>query len=251
MFQSLQSTRLSDSVFRQVFNLITEGKLAAGDRLPPERELASAFGVSRSSVREGLRALDQLGLVDVRQGSGAFVKDTWRAGSGMLWLPWLIEHRDQVLEIVEAREIIEPVIAGVAATKASAAEKSELAQFLSDLEEALKASDVLAAVAADCAFHARIAQIANNGLLEMLVRSMHSVVHSNIAGPYHHETLIGRQALTEHATILAAIVKGDPDAATAAMRLHVSAVRRTLEATVKAANEQPINGTAKPGSDAE
>jgi GntR family transcriptional regulator, transcriptional repressor for pyruvate dehydrogenase complex len=245
-FEAVGSVRLSDAVFRQVFQLITGGKLAPGERLPPERELASTLGVGRSSVREGLRVLDQLGLVDVRQGAGAFVmKDIWRARSGLLWLPWLIENREQVIELLQAREVLEPPIAGLAAANASDRDKEELRCIHAKLEAALAANAVEEAVTQDSAFHARIAQLAKNSLLEMLVRSMHEIVHSNIAGPYHFKSQVGTKAVREHAKILSAIVSGDVEDAGEAMRLHLRNVRATLEAAVRSARRSDKDAAAR------
>jgi DNA-binding FadR family transcriptional regulator len=251
-FEALESIRLSDGVFRQVFQLIANGTLAAGERLPAERELARSLGVSRSSVREGLRVLDQLGLVDVRRGAGVFVvKDTWKASSGLLWLPWLIEHQEQVIELVRAREVIEPGIASLAALSLTHRDKDDLTLIQDDLARALATEDFERAVALDGAFHTRIAEITKNKVLETLVRSMHAIIHRNIGGPYHFKHHIGDKALHEHSKILSAIIDRSPLRAATAMRTHLCNVRATLDDAVRNAKSTnrsfPVDGRKRLG----
>jgi len=237
-FEMLAPVRLSDGVFRQIFRLISNGTLEAGERLPPERELARNLGVSRSSAREGLRVLDQLGLVDVRQGAGAFiVKDTWRAASGLLWLPWLIEHRDQVVELLQVREVVEPEVAKIAAAAAMDKDRKDLESIHDEFSRALAAKDSDAAVALDREFHTRIAAISKNKILATLVGSLHEIVHQKIGGPYHYRTRIGSSAIREHARVMEAIAKGSGARAATAMRLHLRNIRSTFENAIGTAEE--------------
>jgi GntR family transcriptional repressor for pyruvate dehydrogenase complex len=163
------------------------------------------------------------------------MENTWRAKSGLLWLPWLIEHREQVIELLQAREVFEPAIASLAAANVRSKDKDDLKRIHARLEAALAENAIEEAVAQDNAFHTRIAQVAKNNLLEMLVRSVHEIVHSNIAGPYHFTSQIGRKAVCEHAEILDAIVSRDVEGAGTAMRLHLNNVRKTLESAVRSA----------------
>jgi GntR family transcriptional repressor for pyruvate dehydrogenase complex len=237
-FETLAPVRLSDGVFRQIFRLISNGTLEAGERLPPERELARNLGVSRSSAREGLRVLDQLGLVDVRQGAGAFVvKNAWKAGSGLLWLPWLIEHRDQVIELLQVREVVEPEMAKIAAGAATSQDRRDLRSIHDEFSRALAANDSGAAVALDREFHARIAEVSKNKTLATLVSSLHEIVHQKIGGPYHYRTCIGASAIREHAKLLEAIGKGSGARAATAMRLHLRNIRATFENAIGSAGE--------------
>jgi GntR family transcriptional repressor for pyruvate dehydrogenase complex len=245
-FEAIAPVRLSDGVFRQVLQLITNGILGAGERLPPERELAKTLGVGRSSVREGLRVLNQLGLVEVRQGAGAFVvKETWKTGGGgLLWLPWLIEHREQVVELLQVREVMEPELSNIAASTAVGQDKRELAEIHKEFAAALDHDEFDRAVDLDRKFHTRIAEISKNKVLITLINSLHDILHQKIGGPYHYRSHIGGSALREHAKILAAIENDNGARAAAAMRTHLRNVRVTFE--LAADNAAEIAPSAEP-----
>src|SRR5438132_9065097 len=114
----IKSTRIYQEIVRQVKAMIAEGRLKSGDQLPPERDLAEKFVVSRTSVREALRALESLGLVEIRPGEGTFVRE--------VSVEWLIEPLARVMasqrveggERCGARTVLEPGIAALPASRA-------------------------------------------------------------------------------------------------------------------------------------
>src|SRR6266571_2736546 len=116
----IKSTRIYEEIVRQVKQLIAEGRLKSGDRLPPERELAEKFVVSRTSVREALRALESLGLIEIRAGEGTFVRQvSVDALVGPLAL-MMTSQREAIGELFEARRVLEPAIVALAAIGAAA-----------------------------------------------------------------------------------------------------------------------------------
>src|SRR3989475_9716028 len=118
----IKSTRIYEEIVRQVKQLIAEGRLKTGDRLPPERELAEKFVVSRTSVREALRALESLGFIEIRAGEGTFVREmSVDELVGPLALV-LTSQREAIGELFEARRGLEPAIAALAAGRRAAAE---------------------------------------------------------------------------------------------------------------------------------
>src|SRR5437867_12526511 len=115
----IKSTRIYEEIVRQVKQLIAEGRFKSGDRLPPERELAEKFVVSRTSVREALRALESLGLIDIRPGEGTFVREvSIDALVGPLAL-LMTTQREAIGELFEARRVLEPALAALAARRAT------------------------------------------------------------------------------------------------------------------------------------
>ncbi|MEK8035520.1 MAG: GntR family transcriptional regulator [candidate division NC10 bacterium] len=128
--EPIKSARIYEEIVRQVKQLIAEGKLKSGDRLPPERDLAEKFVVSRTSVREALRALESRGLIEIRAGDGAFVRDisveTLIEPLALVILP----HREAVGELFEARRLLEPAIATLAARRATPEEIAEMERIL-------------------------------------------------------------------------------------------------------------------------
>src|SRR2546427_11748123 len=115
----IKSTRIYEEIVRQVKQLIAEGRLKSGDQLPPERDLAEKFVVSRTSVREALRALESLGFVEIRPGEGTFVREmSVDSLVGPLALV-MTAQREAIGELFEARRVLEPSIASLAASRAT------------------------------------------------------------------------------------------------------------------------------------
>src|SRR5256886_5196584 len=122
----IKSTRIYEEIVRQVKQLIAEGRFKSGDRLPRERELAEKFVVSRTSVREALRALESLGLIAIRPGEGTFVREvSIDALVGPLAL-MMTSQREAIAELFEARRVLEPAIAAPPAGRATPGEGQEM-----------------------------------------------------------------------------------------------------------------------------
>src|SRR3990172_8208466 len=119
MLKVIKKTRIYEEVVSQIHDLIREGKLKASDQLPSERELAETFKVSRTSVREALRALETQGLVVSRTGTGTFVADLPIESLVAPLATLLIEEKSALADIFEMRKLIEPRIAALAAEKAT------------------------------------------------------------------------------------------------------------------------------------
>src|SRR5215472_15074118 len=128
--QPIAGTRIYAEIVRQIRNLINEGKLKSGDKLPPERDLAERFRVSRASVREALRALESMSLIEIRLGEGTFV----RGGSvDSLVEPLalvILAEREAVEDLFEARRLLEPPIAELAARRSTKEEIEEMERIL-------------------------------------------------------------------------------------------------------------------------
>src|SRR5437899_11653067 len=128
----IKSTRIYEEIVRQVKQLIAEGRFKSGDRLPPERELAEKFVVSRTSVREALRALESLGLIAIRPGEGTFVREvSIDALVGPLAL-MMTSQREAIAELFEARRVLEPATAALGARRATPDEVQDMERILED-----------------------------------------------------------------------------------------------------------------------
>ena len=107
LFESVKPKRLSDSAVDQILNLVNTGQLTPGSRMPPERELITRLGVSRTSLREAIRILETLGVLRVVPGRGTWVRDDYQRPSLGDTLAWLPNHEHDVLQLFEVRETIE------------------------------------------------------------------------------------------------------------------------------------------------
>jgi GntR family transcriptional regulator, transcriptional repressor for pyruvate dehydrogenase complex len=219
--EPIKSTRIYEEIVRQVKQLIAEGKLKSGDRLPPERDLALKFMVSRTSVREALRALQSRGLVEIRAGEGAFVRDisveTLIEPLALVILP----HREAVGELFEARRLLEPAIAALAARRATDEELGEMERILD--QQSREVSQGRTGVTQDAALHAAIANSAHNRAITRIVNALIDLLTQS-----REESLLtpGRPTRSheDHRRILAAIKRRDEVAAHRAMLDHLIAV---------------------------
>src|SRR5207247_5586153 len=159
----IKSTRIYQEIVRQVKAMIAEGRLKSGDQLPPERDLAEKFVVSRTSVREALRALESLGLVEIRPGEGTFVREVSVESMIEPLALVMASHREAIGELFEARRLLEPAIAALAARRATPDELAEMERILEDQAKAIAAGKT--GLTQDAAFHAAIGAAAHNGAL--------------------------------------------------------------------------------------
>ena len=209
---------LPDRLSVDIERLILDGKLAPGERLPPERDLAEHFGVSRVSIREALRELENRGLIDRRPGRGTIVLSPGeRVDVSDGALGKLAALRPELHDIMELRAIVEPPIARITATRAT---DRDIAQ-LRELVEAMEVDVTKERYAElDRAFHQAIAQYAHNPLLELINEQIAQQIAPSRASRY--QTKARRQASSvSHRRIFEAIAAGNAQLAEDEARAHV------------------------------
>lgn len=209
------------------------GAWGPGDRLPRESELAAELGLSRNSLREAVRALSQLRVLEVRQGDGTYVSSL--EPRLLLESTGFVSHLllgDTELELYEVRRILEAAVAALAAGRIDTHEKAELAQSLERMREA---RDVEELVEADVAFHAVIAKAAGNAVLTSLLASL--ATRTMRARLWHGREADGAldETREEHRRIYDAIMAGDPELARAAATAHIASSERWLKGQLAAA----------------
>jgi GntR family transcriptional repressor for pyruvate dehydrogenase complex len=217
----IKSTRIYEEIVRQVKQLISEGRFKSGDRLPPERELAEKFVVSRTSVREALRALESLGLIEIRPGEGTFVREvSIDALIGPLALV-MTSQREAIGELFEARRVLEPAIAALAANRATPDEVQEMERILEDQAREIAAGRT--GLAQDAAFHAAVGTAAHNRAITRLV---HAIMDLLTQSREESINTPGRPSRShqDHRRIVQAIARRNSDAARQAMLDHLVAV---------------------------
>jgi len=244
--EPIKSARIYAEIVRQVKQLIAEGKLKSGDRLPPERDLAEKFVVSRTSVREALRALESRGLIEIRAGDGAFVRDisveTLIEPLALVILP----HREAVGELFEARRLLEPAIATLAARRATPEEIAEMERILK--AQGKEVAEGRTGVAQDAAFHAALAGSAHNRAISRIVNALMDLLTQS-----REESLQtpGRPARShrDHLRILEAIRRRDEMAAHRTVLDHLIAVEGLVmgaQGAVARAGDEPCPGRKTP-----
>jgi len=212
-----------------------KGTLKAGDQLPAERELALQFGVSRTAVREAVKALREKGLVEAYSGRGTFVTDgTSQAIRQSLDLMMKIGQPEGSTQLAEVRAILEPEIAALAATRAEEQHIATMREAVAVMDRSL--SDPDAFIEADLDFHLSLAEAAANPLILSLIDSIVGLLREQRMrvfkvnggperGQFHHKH------------ILEAVERRDSEKAREAMRAHLRQVREDCQ--VETGEEQP------------
>jgi GntR family transcriptional regulator, transcriptional repressor for pyruvate dehydrogenase complex len=223
-FESIRRNKVYEEVARQLERMILK-KLHPGDKLPSERELAESLGVSRSSIRDAIRSLELVGLVEPRQGSGTVVREI-SADTVMNPLTNVLRHKvELVMELIDFRKMLEPPLAGRAATHASEEELDEMEDILHRQETKFRAGEL--AIEEDSEFHYAIAMASGNSVVLKILDFVMDLLRETRERSLQTE---GRphKSLAGHRKILAAIKRRDPEAAKAAMRRHIEDVEEIV-----------------------
>ncbi|MFN2204794.1 MAG: FadR/GntR family transcriptional regulator [Candidatus Promineifilaceae bacterium] len=223
-FSPLQKQQtVAEAISAEILKLLRQKELKAGDKLPPERELAEMLGVSRPSLREALRALSIMKVVEVRQGDGTYVS--------ALNPEELVEHLEFVfmlddsttLQLFEARKIVEPGNAALAAQRISDEELAQLRAYLDESERGYDDPETFLQI--DIELHELITRAARNPLLERFMASISALGRAS-----RHKTVrlsgVTKPTVDHHRRIVAALEAHDPQAASAAMLRHLEHIEQ-------------------------
>jgi GntR family transcriptional regulator, transcriptional repressor for pyruvate dehydrogenase complex len=220
MFAPVAVARASSAIAEQIRTAIVTGQLGAGDRLPPERELAEQFGVSRVTVRDALRALEAMGLIDVRVGArgGAFVTVPSGAVVGQTMSDMMMMQAITPEDIVEARLIVELGTITIACSRATDEDIARVRELADGAREALAAGRYTRELSWD--FHALLAGITHNGAIEGLTQSFRSSLSMHPIRSREGARAFER-TVEEHDRILSALERRDGAAARSELATHL------------------------------
>jgi GntR family transcriptional regulator, transcriptional repressor for pyruvate dehydrogenase complex len=214
--QSIEPRRLYRQIADQLRGLLELGEFAAGARLPPERDLAAQLGVSRPSVREALIALEVEGIVEVRMGSGIYVRPVGAARARPV-------SAQSPLETIRARQLIESELAAHAAVHMKKAQVAGLKNALALMRQEVASGHT--PTLGDRLFHLRIAEAADNSVLHRVVSELFDERRNPLFEQLgsHFETAVSwAAAIEEHQAVVDAIARHEPEHARAAMATHLS-----------------------------
>jgi GntR family transcriptional regulator, transcriptional repressor for pyruvate dehydrogenase complex len=213
--------RLIDEAAERIQQLINQQAIKPGSRLPSERDLATQLGLGRTSIREGLRTLEMVGLIETVPGKGIFLRESLGAPFKKLIQSWLSLHKGTVQELIELREAIETQAAYLTAMRAAPKDIHDMVRAVEVMRQATEVNNAEGFVEADNNFHDIIARTTGNSLLR---RSLASIAHEiqtfRLATALIGPSMLAR-SLSDHEKILAAIKSRDPAAAQLAMREHI------------------------------
>jgi GntR family transcriptional repressor for pyruvate dehydrogenase complex len=217
---------VTDAAILKIKEMIVTGRLGPGDRLPPEQQLSEELGLSRSSLREAVKALEVIRVLDVRRGDGTYVTSL-EPRLLLEAMSFVVDlHRDaSILEMFQVRRMLEPQAAAIAARLMNEDRASELEALFAGMEAE---PSVEALVDHDVAFHGAIVGIAGNEYLSRLIDALSSsTVRARIWRGITQQGSVGR-TVDEHRAILDALRHGDADLAEALMLAHIAGVERWL-----------------------
>jgi GntR family transcriptional repressor for pyruvate dehydrogenase complex len=218
---------VTDRAIASIQELIREGALPPGSRLPPENDLAAQLGIGRSSIREAIKALELIRVLDVRHGDGTYVTslEPHLLLEGVGFAIDLIQD-DSILEVVEVRRLFEPVATGLAAERIDDAALERLGRYVKDMERAGNDQEQL--VQCDHAFHSTVFEATGNRTLTSILEGLSSRTLRARIWRGLVEADASEQTIREHRAIHHALASRDRSLAEAAALMHVSTSEQWL-----------------------
>ena len=223
-FDAIERELLSHKVARRVILLITEGKLKPGDRLPPERELAEQLKVGRPAVREAVRALQMLNIIEVRQGKGTFVSSLEPVSLIKPYALMFSIGGGSMVHLFEARKILEVGIASMAAERMTPEQVAQLKRCISDAREEI--DNPARFLELDIELHSKIVDAAMNPVLKNIMAGLEDVLRASREVTVTLQS-IREDALREHGRIVKALEDRDSAMAARIMAEHLDFVLKT------------------------
>ena len=222
---------VTDDAISTIKAMIVSGELKPGQRLPPEKELSETLGLSRNSLREAVKSLEIIRVLDVRRGDGTYVTSL-EPRLLLEAMAFVVDlHQDQsIVEIFDVRRVLEPHAAALAATRITDEELERLRVSLDAVSLTTSVEDL---VTHDLEFHRLISEAGGNGYLASLLDSMSGeTIRARIWRGITQEGSSAR-TLAEHAAILQALQNHDPEMARAALTLHIGGVESWIRSALE------------------
>ncbi len=218
-------TTLTADICRKMVGHLIRGDWAAGERIPAERELCQQLGVGRASLREALKALEIMGMIETRLGDGTYVCDRSEFLSRPLLWAIASSSTTDPQELIEARKLIEVELTGLAAGRATGEDLKHIGAFLDEMEGATK--DATKFLVADVNFHLAVGQAAHNTILMNALHLIRNLLQQWISSSLKVQGVAPR-ALEQHRKIFVAIAKRNSASAREAMQVHLQDMARYL-----------------------
>lgn len=217
---------VTDEAIEKIKAMIVSGELGPGDRLPPEKELAERLGLSRNSMREAVKALEVIRVLDVRRGDGTYVTSL-EPDLLLEAIGFVVDMHDDdsLLELFAVRRMLESQATGLAASHGEDAAIDALQEEVDAVDAGVSIDDL---VEHDLRFHREIVRMAGNGYLSSLVEGLSSqTIRARVWRGLTEQGAVER-TLAEHRAIADAIAQRDPGLATALATAHIAGVERWL-----------------------
>ena len=242
-FQCIDAEKLSQSVVRQIEQLILRGILRPGERLPSERELSERLGVSRPSLREAISELQERGLLTTRAGAGIYVADVLGSAFSPALIRLFAAHDQAVMDYISFRRDLEGVAAARAAEAGTETDLKVIDTLFRKMEVAHNKRNPADEAELDAQFHLAIIEASHNVIMLHMMRSMFDLLKE---GVFYNRQIMFKQRntrdilLEHHRAMNEAIQARDPEAAREAVNLHLTFVEEALDLQHKIAKNEEI-----------
>ncbi|MDY0226581.1 MAG: FadR/GntR family transcriptional regulator [Desulfomicrobium apsheronum] len=222
---SFRQKRIYEEITTRLQTMVQNDDLKPGDRLPPERQLAIMFGVSRNSVREAIKSLEQHGVLLSKPGAGTYIAENSQTNLAMAMGDAFARERHRLEDIFELRLLLEPQIAHLAAQRVTKHELQKLRSLISAYTKNMQ--DGLPVYFYDQAFHDAIAAATGNQSITMIMVQMHELLRES-RDEALQSTVRSAKSLEDHQKILEALSMRDPERAREAMTDHLKHTREIV-----------------------
>lgn len=217
------SKSLVNITINKILNMIKEQKLKPNDKLPTVDELASAFSVGRSTIREALKVLSAQNIIVIKQGAGTFVSEKEGISRDPLGLEYISDDINVIFDMVTLRLIFEPEMASMAAQFATRKDIQDIKCYCEEVEQLIEQGEDYHK--ADAGFHIAIAKASGNGVIHKITQVIHSSIKKNI---FMTDNILCKDTVIFHRRITNCIENGDINGARYAMINHLDAQRQFL-----------------------
>ena len=218
-----------EGVIHKMLTFIESENLAPGDALPSERSLAQRFKVSRHTLREAIRVMQEKGVLRIRRGSGTYVAPISDKDLAAAMSACIPGEKDRLFEIFQFREIVEPQIAALAAEMARPDQIIELESLIEKQAQSTNASEIMEI---DSQFHISLAYMTGNRILADIVEKINEAL-SLARSEHHYSSDRQQKSVSGHRAIVAALRSGSSDKAQSAMKNHI---KQISDAVLKTSN---------------
>lgn len=227
--EPVKKIRLYESIVKQIQNLINEGELQPGQKLPPERELATELNVSRTSIREALRALEMMGYLEskVGVGGGTYIKEITLDNIISPFSKMLLKNDDFIIELLEVRLFLEIESARLAALRRTDEDIENMQKGIAQMEDEIQRGD--SGLNGDNAFHRAISEAADNRVLQQFVYMCGDLLEVEREEHLLTQEDEPQRALSVHKKILEAIKNKDEEKAQKLMRNHILNISKLIK----------------------
>ncbi|MBY8976597.1 FCD domain-containing protein [Rhodobacteraceae bacterium NNCM2] len=243
-FKKIAAEKISTTIVRQIEELILQGVLRPGDRLPAERELAERMEVSRPTLREALAELEESGLIAARPGGGTFVADVLGSAFAPPLITLFASHDTALFDYIAFRRDVEGMAAAQAAERATETDLGIIRSVFDRFAAASSKRNHEEAARLDAEFHMAVVESAHNVVMTHVMRSLYELL---VEGVFYNRRVIyglpaGRDALLEqHRAIMEGVASRDSDAARRAVEAHLDYVRDALRESDRMRTREEIS----------